>query len=163
MITFKNIKQLAEHFSSLESTKTRDNGAKFISYDLDTDNNREDQFFQDCCRDAHLGKLPDDFCYSVISDILTELTELVEIPDNAEDALEYLDSSNCIEADIYTSDLFEWAKSNYEYCDQAVSEFGNQNSLIVELLQSGQYLHKREILSAFIHSIFKNFEFNDDI
>ena len=65
--------------------------------------------------------------------------------------------------DIYTSDLLDWAKLNYEYIEQAVQEFGidSRNFDFVKLLQEGQFLQIEEDLynsqkEIIIYYIFQN-------
>lgn len=57
---------------------------------------------------------------------------------------EYADS----QVDIYTSDLFEWAKYNYEYIEEAVAEFGidSRNFDFLGVLKSGQFLYNERQL-----------------
>jgi hypothetical protein len=57
---------------------------------------------------------------------------------------EYADS----QVSIYTSDLFEWAKYNYEYIEEAVAEFGidERNFDFLGVIKSGQYLQNTELL-----------------
>lgn len=57
---------------------------------------------------------------------------------------EYADS----QVDIYASDLFEWAKSNYEYIEEAVEEFGidSRNFDFLRVIQSGQLLYNERQL-----------------
>lgn len=41
--------------------------------------------------------------------------------------------------DIYTSDLFDWAKDNYNYIEDANNEFGTPSDIIAQI-QQGQFL-----------------------
>ena len=41
--------------------------------------------------------------------------------------------------DIYTNDLFEWAKYNYNYIEDANNELGTPNDIIAQI-QQGQFL-----------------------
>ena len=51
--------------------------------------------------------------------------------------------------DIYTSDLFEWGKSNMYYIDEATKEFGNPNDICTEtFLQIGPFDNLREASNA---------------
>ena len=47
--------------------------------------------------------------------------------------------------DIYTSDLFEWAKSNLYYIDEATKEFGNPNDILKQLQQGQYYAFEQEL------------------
>lgn len=74
------------------------------------------------------------------------------------DKKHYLDSSSYIcdsiseyadnQCDVYTCDLLEWAKMNFEYIEQGVAEFGvdSKNFDFLRLIQQGQYLKNREDL-----------------
>lgn len=47
--------------------------------------------------------------------------------------------------DIYTYDLFEWAKCNYDLIEEANKEFGTNEDILVQIRQ-GQYLaYEREL------------------
>lgn len=54
--------------------------------------------------------------------------------------------------DIFTSDLFEWAKNNLHYIDEATKEFGNPNDIIKQLQQGQYYAYEQEL-----------YEYKDDI
>lgn len=87
----------------------------------------------------------------------------------------YLDSSSYIcdyisefadnNIDIYTSDLFDWAKYNDEYIEQAICEFGidKDNFSLTRLIQSGQYLQLTQDLYNNIDEIIKMFAFYEMI
>lgn len=47
--------------------------------------------------------------------------------------------------DIYVSDLLDWAKSNYEYIDEATEELGRPDDFIGEVRQ-GQFLYNERDL-----------------
>ena len=47
--------------------------------------------------------------------------------------------------DIYTEDLFEWGKENYEYIDYATREFGNPNDIIKQIQQGQYYAFEQEL------------------
>lgn len=76
----------------------------------------------------------------------------------------YIDSSNYIcdaiteyadqKIDIYHSDLLEWAKYNWEYVNNAISEFGACDDIINQI-QQGQYLQYTEQLNEDIQQIIK--------
>lgn len=52
------------------------------------------------------------------------------------------------QVDIYTSDLFEWAKTNFDYVEQAVNEgfVDTSHFDILQALKSGQYIQIEEEL-----------------
>lgn len=76
----------------------------------------------------------------------------------------YIDSSSYIcdaiteyadqKIDIYNSDLLEWAKNNFEYVNDAISEFGACDDIINQI-QQGQYLQYTEQLNEDIQQIIK--------
>ena len=47
--------------------------------------------------------------------------------------------------DIYTYDLFEWAKKNFEYIDSATREFGNPNDILRQIQQGQYYAYEQEL------------------
>lgn len=62
------------------------------------------------------------------------------------------------QVDIYTSDLLEWAKSNYEYVEQAIDDFGvaknsNGRADFVQTIVSGQFIKNEEELNRDIEEI----------
>lgn len=82
----------------------------------------------DLRKELYTGDLGDRFCdydNGYICDIITE------IADNA--------------VDIYTSDLLDWARNNYEYIDEATHELGRPNDFLGEIRQ-GQYLYNERDL-----------------
>lgn len=47
--------------------------------------------------------------------------------------------------DIYTSDLFDWGKSNLWYIDEATKELGNPNDIIKQIQQGQYYAYEQEL------------------
>lgn len=47
--------------------------------------------------------------------------------------------------DIYTSDLFEWGKSNLYSIDEATREFGNPGDILKQLQQGQYYSYEQEL------------------
>ena len=47
--------------------------------------------------------------------------------------------------DMYTSDLFEWGKSNLWYIDEATKELGNPNDIIKQIQQGQFYAYEQEL------------------
>lgn len=61
--------------------------------------------------------------------------------------------------DIYYSDLFEWAKNNFEYVDRARDELGASGDIIGDL-QAGQFLQKFNTLNNDRQDIIKYLTFD---
>ena len=61
--------------------------------------------------------------------------------------------------DIYTSDLFEWGKSNLYYIDEATKEFGDPHDILRQL-QQGQYYAYEQDLYENQDSVLKFFAYN---
>ena len=47
--------------------------------------------------------------------------------------------------DIYTSDLFDWGKSNLYYIDEATKEFGDPHDILKQLQQAQYYAYEEEL------------------
>lgn len=47
--------------------------------------------------------------------------------------------------DIFTSDLFEWGKSNLYYIDEATKEFGDPHDILKQLQQGQYYAYEQEL------------------
>ena len=47
--------------------------------------------------------------------------------------------------DIYTYDLFEWGKNNFESIDEATKEFGNPGDIIKQIQQGQYYAFEQEL------------------
>ena len=47
--------------------------------------------------------------------------------------------------DMYTSDLFEWGKSNLWYIDEATKELGNPSDIIKQIQQGQFYAYEQEL------------------
>lgn len=67
--------------------------------------------------------------------------------------------------DIYTYNLFDWAKTNYNYIEQGVAEFGidEKNFDFIKLIQQGQYLQLTQDLYNDIDEIIKMLAFYEMI
>lgn len=76
---------------------------------------------------------------SYISDIISELSD-----------------SN---VSIYTSDLLEWAVENYNYIDDAISEFGSCNDFI-SCIRQGQYYYYNEYMNDNINDYILYYSLN---
>lgn len=61
--------------------------------------------------------------------------------------------------DIYYSDLFEWAKDNIGYIDEATQQFGNPNDLIKQIQQGEYYAFEQELYEN-QDSVLKYFAYN---
>ena len=68
------------------------------------------------------------------------------------------------DVDIYYSDLFEWAKDNWSYIDDACQEFGmpscNDTNIIIKLIQQGQFYYNEQLLYEDLDSMLLNFCYN---
>lgn len=68
------------------------------------------------------------------------------------------------EVDIYYSNLFEWAKDNWSYIDDACKEFGmpdvKDTNIIIKLIQMGQFYYNEELLYEDLDSMLLNFCYN---
>ena len=47
--------------------------------------------------------------------------------------------------DIYTSDLFDWGKSNLYYIDEATKEFGDPHDILRQIQQGQYYAYEQEL------------------
>lgn len=61
--------------------------------------------------------------------------------------------------DIYVSDLFEWGKSNFEYINEAIQEFGS-NPDIIKQIQQGQFLCYEQELYNNQNDVLKLYAYN---
>ena len=61
--------------------------------------------------------------------------------------------------DIYTSDLFEWAKDNYNYIEEANDELGASND-IIQQIQQGQFYQNEQEIYANIEDMIKLYLLN---
>lgn len=61
--------------------------------------------------------------------------------------------------DIYTYDLFEWGKNNFDSIDEATKEFGNPNDIIKQI-QQGQYYAFEQELYENKNDVMKYFAYN---
>lgn len=61
--------------------------------------------------------------------------------------------------DIYYSDLFDWAKGNTTYIDEATAEFGRPDTFIQEI-QQGQYYAYEQDLYENLEDSLKLFMYN---
>lgn len=57
--------------------------------------------------------------------------------------------------DIYNSDLWNWAKDNQDYVEEAINEFGidSNNFDLMKLFQQGQYYYYNEICYEYLDDI----------
>ncbi len=66
--------------------------------------------------------------------------------------------------DIYYDDLFDWAKDNWSYIDDACQEFGMPDSkdsgIIIKLIQQGQYLASEQEIYADLDNVMLNYCYN---
>ena len=73
------------------------------------------------------------------------------------DAISYVADEN---VDIYYSDLFEWAKENYEYINEANEEFGiPKDGDIIKQIQQGQFYAIEQEIYEDLQDCIKNYAY----
>ena len=93
-----------------------------------------------------LGELGDRFCdysgHQYICDVITEIADS--------------------EIDIYIYNLFEWAKTNYEWVEEAIAQglCSTSNPDIIKMLQAGQYEQNTCDLYTHLDAIMLNYCLN---
>lgn len=86
-------------------------------------------------KDLYVGEVGEYFCdydNGYLCDIITE------IADN--------------NVDVYTYDLFEWAKTNYDIIEEANAEMGTPNDMLAQIRQ-GQFLYYERDLYENLHDV----------
>jgi hypothetical protein len=137
--TESTVKTLAEQLSAALETRTRDNGDKFVCL-----KDGSPEWMTDVIHAVHGDALPNDVTYRFIEKCADAIANADEDADLDEVIYE-------IESDIYTTDLMEWARTNYEYCDQAIQEgLWSDKGTFTDLVMMGQSIHIREIGAALI-------------
>jgi len=121
------------------TTDKRANGEAFVKAE------NAPSWLQTIIREAHGDRMPSDWVYEVIENVLDAIIENEGDEDNAR---EY-----STEADIYNSDLLKWLSDslyNAEYVNDAVREYGiNSNDFdLYQAIQNGQSRAKDEIFST---------------
>jgi hypothetical protein len=91
----------------------------------------------------------------IVHNLNEELKDINISKDSIYFVEQYLNSSSYIcdaisehadgNVDIYNSDLFEWAKYNFSYIEEANEEFGAPNDIIKQI-QQAQYLYNERQL-----------------
>ena len=72
-------------------------------------------------------------------------------------AIRYIADEN---VDIYYSDLFEWAKYNYDYINEANEEFGMpEDGDIIKQIQQGQYYAIEQEIYEDLQDCIKNYAY----
>jgi hypothetical protein len=128
------IQELATEASRWFTRDKRNDGQEYVHLK----DGRPD-WLQDLCHEAHGDMMPDDWRYEFIENAIDALAENDD-PDDIN-----------LEADIYTHDLTTWLGSRadrFAYCEDAVKEYGldTENFSMLDLLQQGQLMEKREVL-----------------
>lgn len=101
----------------------------------------------DLVYEAHSDKLPDDWCYNFIQDILSDIAD----SDDPENII--------VEPDIDNQDLLNWLASRtdrYDYVDEAVKEYGLpevKEFELMKLISWGQLQEKREVFENVLSSL----------
>ncbi len=137
-----NVVQLAQEAQAQLETRTRDDGSRYIC----TKDGAPD-WLTELIHKAHGDRLPDDYCYQFISDAIDAIAE--EIGDEPADSL------NCVEADMYTTDLTAWLHSRCDrvyYLTEAQEEFGPIGDGF-QLLATAQRTERDEIGGSVLASL----------
>ena len=133
------LRELASWYEARLMRDKREDGSEFWKFECDDP--AEDERCRALAFAAHGDgdMLPDDWRYAFIQEALTALSE-ADDPDDVD-----------LEADIYTADLTRWLgsrASRYQWCDEAQEEgLLGEGASMVDRMQVGQYLEKREVLS----------------
>ena len=142
----KTLKQFVENFYNGMVSATRDNGEQFIKLADDLENR---EVYQGIIYEVHEGALPCDVIYSTVDSILAVVCDELASADPS-DKLSDLD----INLDDVTLDCCFTSHNNFEYyCDQALSEFGNEVNSFSALKSNAEYLFIREIKDLLVNSI----------
>ena len=104
----------------------------------------------------------------IVSDLMKDLdltdiqTELASYDSGyiTDDISEIADNN----VDIYHSDLFDWARDNWSYIDDACQEFGMPDSkdsrIVIKLIQQGQYLANEQEIYDNLDSVLLYYCYN---
>ena len=125
----------AKEFLKYFETKTRAGSGEKI-YTLC---HHADEDLDNLVREAHGNLLPDDFIYETIHEVLCAFADCQSEEDWDEVRLE---------PDMYYHGLLKWLSSNLKrihYCDEAIAEFGLENSDFMDVIAYGQQIEKDEI------------------
>lgn len=150
----KTLAELANDVLAMFEWGTRTNGDRYWSRkDVMTDD-----WVAEMCRDAHGDMFPDDWRYMFIHDTLVSLSEFDErtAEEWDEDMHEAVDGA----VDVYNSELCKWLESHAcrsSYVDDATAEMGQPDS-VMQSLQMGQYVERREVFSSVLHSLAEHLE-----
>lgn len=101
----------------------------------------------------------------IVSDLRDE-HRLDDVFDNFYDCTGYICDAISEIADsnvsIYNSDLWDWARDNEEYVEQAVNEFGidSKDFDLIRLFQQGQYLYNSEYMYEHLDEMILFYAYN---
>lgn len=154
----KTIKKEAEALAKQFTSKTRDNGESFV-YVKEGAPNAE--FILQYVREAHDGRLPDDWVYGTFADLLSNISEYdVETPDDLDNVRhEIVDSY----VDVYTHELTKWLHSsvhNVEYLGRVQEEYGTETDGY-RLLAMAQYMAIDEVMNHVVQMLTEAYEDED--
>lgn len=142
----KNLKQFVEDFYNGMVGATRDNGEQFIKLADDLENR---EVYQGIIYEVHEGALPCDVIYSTVDSVLAVICYELENADPS-DKLSDLE----INLDDVTLEHCLTTHRNFEYyCDQALSEFGNEVSSFSALRGNAEYIFIRDIKDLLVNAI----------
>ena len=132
---------------NLFSSGKRDNGETFYKVQPDTSLHR-------VIRDLHDGIFPHDWIFEKCHDLLLALSgyDLGEKYDEFnfdEYSQEIVDCA----VDIYTRDLYDWAKTFGHFVDDAREEYGTESSDIITQLSTGQFHQLNQFYNALVELI----------
>lgn len=117
--------------------RTYDNRPTFVMF-------KDDDSVPVCLREALTPVTEaEDFRYQVMRDACEALSHL--------DDHEW-DDAPSLEPDIYNVDLCRWLNGKAHYVNEAIEDFGASED-IMDMIQRGQFLEKREVMSQTIHAI----------
>lgn len=100
--------------------------------------------------------LPDDYKFAFVVASLDRIMDYDD-PDEASDE---------IEADVYTSDLYDWLSSNLNraaYVDEAVKDFGGEPGGIVDQIMLGQAAEKREVYWTVLNFLLEQMQTKEEV
>ena len=107
---------------------------------------------KDLIREAHQGIFPNDWIFDKVDSILSSVLDYDFNNLNGLDNYKHEIIDGLV--DIYTGDLFEWAKRFKHFVDDAKSEGLIDGSAEIEQqLQGGQFYHIEQIFNTVINGI----------
>lgn len=146
-----------DFIGNLFTQRTRDNGETFYSFTDGVSDNIIDKIIQDddWIIEDSCYRFADECCCDFIDNVeIGEYETLEEIFENVRD---------CIEADVYTSDLTEWLNENNRhvyYLSEVLEEYNPEDGFV--LLSAAQIKHKEEIYTVIFNMLEWYLEVEDE-